>query len=65
MIIRLISTLVNQEIIIRIDASYFRPTEVEELLGDPDHAKKRLGWEPKISLEKLVDEMVNHVVIKG
>ena len=50
----------NGEIIIRIDPSYFRPAEVEELLGDPTYAKKKLGWEPQISLENLIDEMIDN-----
>ena len=47
----------NNEII-RIDTNYYRPTEVESLLGDASKAKKELGWEPKISFEELVKEMV-------
>ena len=47
----------NEEII-RIDTNYYRPTEVESLLGDASKAKKELGWEPKISFEELVKEMV-------
>lgn len=50
--------LKSGDIIIRIDSRYFRPTEVEALLGDATKAKNRLGWEPKISFEKLVSEMV-------
>ena len=46
------------EIVIRIDPRYFRPTEVEELLGDCSKAKKKLGWEPKISLNQLISEMI-------
>ena len=46
------------DVIIRIDPRYFRPTEVESLLGDPSKAKNELGWEPKISFEELVKEMV-------
>ena len=46
------------DIVIRIDERYYRPTEVEELLGDSSKAKKHLGWEPKITLEELVSEMV-------
>jgi GDPmannose 4,6-dehydratase len=44
--------------IVRVDARYFRPTEVETLLGDPTKAKERLGWEPKVSFAQLVAEMV-------
>ena len=47
----------NKEII-KIDTSYYRPTEVESLLGDASKAKKELGWVPKISFEELVKEMV-------
>lgn len=47
------------DVIVRVDPHYFRPTEVETLLGDPSKAKKILGWKPKISFAKLVEEMVN------
>ena len=43
---------------IRIDSRYFRPTEVETLLGDSTKAREKLGWTPKISFEELVNEMV-------
>jgi GDPmannose 4,6-dehydratase len=45
--------------IVAVDPRYFRPTEVETLLGDPTKAKKNLGWEPKISVDQLVREMVS------
>jgi GDPmannose 4,6-dehydratase len=45
------------DVIVRVDPRYFRPTEVETLLGDPSKAKARLGWEPRISFEELVREM--------
>jgi len=44
--------------VIEVDKRYFRPTEVETLLGDPSKAKKKLGWIPKISFEEMVIEMV-------
>lgn len=44
--------------IVSVDPRYFRPTEVETLLGDPSKAKAKLGWEPKISFSELVKEMV-------
>ena len=44
--------------IVAVDPRYFRPTEVETLLGDPSKAKEKLGWEPKISFGELVAEMV-------
>ena len=47
----------NKEII-KVDTNYYRPTEVESLLGDSSKAKKILGWEPKITFEDLVKEMV-------
>ncbi len=46
------------DVIVRIDARYFRPTEVESLLGDASKAKNELGWEPKISFSQLVEEMI-------
>ena len=48
----------NKKEIIKIDKKYFRPTEVETLLGDASKAQKKLGWVPKISFQKLVEEMV-------
>jgi GDPmannose 4,6-dehydratase len=44
--------------IVKVDPRYFRPTEVETLLGDPSKAKEKLGWTPKTSLQELVKEMV-------
>jgi GDPmannose 4,6-dehydratase len=44
--------------VIRIDPRYFRPTEVETLLGDPTKAKEKLGWVPEITLDEMVQEMV-------
>ncbi len=44
--------------IVRVDARYFRPTEVETLLGDPSNAKNKLGWVPEVTFEELVREMV-------
>ena len=46
------------EVVIRIDPRYFRPTEVDQLLGDPNKAFKKLNWEPKITLEQIVKEMI-------
>ena len=48
----------NGKIIVRVDHRYFRPTEVETLLGDPTKAKEKLGWAPKTSFDDLVAEMV-------
>ena len=46
------------EIVIRVDKRYYRPTEVDELLGDSSKAREELGWIPKIKLEELVSEMI-------
>lgn len=48
----------NGNTIVRVDPRYFRPTEVETLLGDPTKAKEKLGWAPKTSFQDLVSEMV-------
>jgi len=48
----------ESRVLVRIDPKYFRPTEVEMILGDPTKAKKILGWEPKTSFKELVSEMV-------
>jgi GDPmannose 4,6-dehydratase len=45
--------------IVRVDPRYFRPTEVDTLLGDPSKAKKKLGWEPEISAQQMCCEMVS------
>ena len=50
----------TSRIVVRIDPRYFRPTEVESLLGDAGKAFKKLGWTPRISFEKMVREMVAH-----
>ena len=42
----------------RVDPTYFRPTEVDLLLGDPAKAQQQLGWKPKYTLASLVQEMV-------
>ncbi len=49
----------TNKVLIRIDPKYYRPTEVDCLIGDSKKAKKILGWEAKISFEELVKEMVN------
>jgi len=48
----------NGNVIVKIDKRYFRPTEVETLLGDSTKAKTKLGWSPKITFKELVSEMV-------
>jgi GDPmannose 4,6-dehydratase len=46
------------DVIVRVDPRYFRPTEVETLLGDPSKAHEQLGWQPRVSFDALVKEMV-------
>ncbi len=48
------------DIVVRVDPHYFRPAEVETLLGDPSLAKQDLGWIPQITLDEMVQEMVAH-----
>ena len=48
------------DVIVRVDPRYFRPAEVETLLGDPTLAKEKLGWVPTTTLGQMVDEMVAH-----
>ena len=55
----------NKEIVIRIDPKYYRPTEVDELIGDASKARKLLNWEPKISLEEIISEMVKEDLEKN
>ena len=52
--------IVNGRQVIRVDKKYFRPTEVETLLGDARKAKEILNWTPKISFEELVKEMTDN-----
>ena len=51
--------------IVAVDAKYFRPTEVETLLGDATKAKTLLGWEPEISFDQLVTEMVDYDIAEA
>ena len=46
------------KVLIEVDPIYYRPTEVEQLLGDPSKAKEKLGWEPEYDLESMMEEMV-------
>ena len=48
------------DVIVRIDPRYFRPAEVETLLGDPSKAKAKLGWTPEITVQEMCAEMVAH-----
>jgi GDPmannose 4,6-dehydratase len=47
------------QVVVRIDPAYFRPTEVDLLLGDPAKAKSKLGWKPEYDLDALINEMVD------
>ena len=48
------------DLIVAVDPRYFRPTEVDALLGDASKAKEKLGWESKITLEEMVHEMMEN-----
>ena len=49
----------DQKPVVRIDPRYFRPTEVDTLLGDPTNAKEKLGWVPEITAREMCVEMVS------
>jgi GDPmannose 4,6-dehydratase len=51
--------------IIRVDPTYYRPAEVETLLGDPTKAHKALGWKPTTTLDEMVEEMISHDLNKA
>lgn len=53
-----ITSISTGDVIVKVDERYFRPAEVETLLGDPTKAKERLNWFPKISVEEMCEEMV-------
>ena len=53
------------DVIVRVDPCYFRPAEVETLLGDPSKAKEKLGWIPEITVEEMCAEMVQHDLDKA
>lgn len=53
------------DVLVKVDPRYFRPAEVETLLGDPTKAKDTLGWVPKITLDEMVEEMVTHDLDKA
>jgi GDPmannose 4,6-dehydratase len=46
------------EVVVKVDPNYFRPTEVELLIGDPTKSQTKLGWKPKYNLQSLVEEMM-------
>jgi GDPmannose 4,6-dehydratase len=53
------------DVLVSVDPRYFRPTEVETLLGDASRARKRLGWKPKVKFRELVKEMVREDLIEA
>jgi len=53
------------KVVIKVDPNYFRPSEVESLLGDPSKAKRKLKWKPKISFREMVREMVRYDLEKA
>lgn len=53
------------DVIVRVDSRYFRPAEVETLLGDPSKAEKKLGWVPEITVEEMCAEMVQNDLAKA
>jgi GDPmannose 4,6-dehydratase len=53
------------DVIIRVDPRYFRPAEVDTLLGDPSRAREKLGWVPKISAREMCAEMVAHDLLEA
>ena len=48
----------TKEIVIRVDSRYFRPTEVDELVGNSEKGFSKLGWVPEITLEEMIEEMI-------
>ena len=50
----------TNQVVVKVDKRYFRPSEVDSLLGDSTKARKKLGWEPTITLEELVSEMIEN-----
>jgi GDPmannose 4,6-dehydratase len=56
-------SLKKGDTLVQVDPRYFRPTEVETLLGDPSKAKRKLGWQPRVTFRELVEEMVKEDLI--
>ncbi len=53
------------DVIVRVNPRYFRPAEVETLLGDPSHAKLKLGWTPEITAQQMCAEMVQADLVEA
>ena len=58
------NNLIKGKIIIRVSSKYYRPTEVDSLLGDSSKARRKLKWTPKTSIKMLVKEMVSEDLLK-
>ena len=58
-------TLRQGQTVVSIDPRYFRPTEVDSLLGDPSKARRELGWKQEISFNQMVREMIEHDLKEG
>ena len=50
----------TNEVVIKIDPRYFRPTEVEQLIGDAKKAQQQLGWSPDTDLKSIIQEMIDY-----
>jgi GDPmannose 4,6-dehydratase len=48
------------DVMVAVDEKYYRPTEVDTLLGDPSNAKEKLGWETRVTLDEMIAEMVEN-----
>ncbi len=55
----------NNKVVIKIDSRYFRSTEVNQLVGDPSKAKKKLGWKSKYSLDDIIEEMLEIDILEA
>jgi GDPmannose 4,6-dehydratase len=51
--------ITSNPVVVKVDRTYYRPTEVDQLIGDATKAREKLGWIPEYDLEKLIDEMVS------
>jgi GDPmannose 4,6-dehydratase len=52
-------------VVVSVDPRYFRPTEVETLLGDPSKAHRELGWKPQTTFQRMVAEMIEHDLLEA
>ena len=60
----IISNLEIGQTIIKINPHFFRPTEVERLVGDSTKARREIGWKPKITIDEMIDEMIRHDIVQ-